>query len=296
MGVENHININSIMENNERIIIMIKIFLTVRNRLAITRKAITALKQHSKLGHQIYVYDNLTNYKVQEHFEYFYKLYRKGAITQVTFNTQGSTFNAFSKAVACNQFGHLHEDDPQKDNCDFLLFLDNDIIVTDGWDQVVRDAWRDVKARKMNNVKAISQFPAGIRHGTDCDKPFAGKKAVTGKLGGSGFWAVRPDFFRDVGFLDLRQFVGHNKRHDQVYWTLMSKASGGKNYIMGLKHLLGVHCGGIAGSVCNVLTRNKKHGKKEDLIKFEKEDENIDAMDFTEFYKHVTEKVGNKNW
>ena len=50
---------------------MIKIFISVRNRLAITKKCIYALKEHSTIKHQIYVYDNETNYRLKEHFDYF---------------------------------------------------------------------------------------------------------------------------------------------------------------------------------------------------------------------------------
>ena len=50
---------------------MIKIFLTVRNRLAITAKCITALHKFSELEHQIYVYDNNTTHMLDEHFNVF---------------------------------------------------------------------------------------------------------------------------------------------------------------------------------------------------------------------------------
>ena len=136
---------------------------TVRNRLAITKKCMIALEKHSKLDPQIYVYENLTDYRTVEHFEYFCKLYMNGIITQVTFNTKRSTFNAFSKASACNQFGRLHEEDPNKNNCDCLVFLDNDIIVTPGWDQKLKQAWDDVKRLKMKNIRVIGQLPGGIK-------------------------------------------------------------------------------------------------------------------------------------
>ena len=54
---------------------MIKIFLTVRNRLAITKKCIQAIHKHSTMPYQLYVYNNQTNYKLDEHFEYFYELF-----------------------------------------------------------------------------------------------------------------------------------------------------------------------------------------------------------------------------
>ena len=56
---------------------MVKIFMSVRNRLGITKKCIEALKKHSKLPHQIYVYDNETNYRLRDHFDYFADLYER---------------------------------------------------------------------------------------------------------------------------------------------------------------------------------------------------------------------------
>jgi len=118
---------------------MIKIFMTVRNRLAITKKAIYALKKHSKLPYQLFVYDNATNYRIKEHFSYFLKLYQKGQIAQITFTTTDSTFNAFSKASTCNFFGQQHEEDPKKYTYDFILMIDNDIIANKGMiDKLVR--------------------------------------------------------------------------------------------------------------------------------------------------------------
>ena len=67
---------------------MIKIFLTVRNRLAMSAKCIAALKKHSTLPHQIYVYDNLSNFKEEEHFMFFCKLYKSRMVSKVVFNTK----------------------------------------------------------------------------------------------------------------------------------------------------------------------------------------------------------------
>ena len=117
---------------------MIKIFISVRNRLAITQKCITAIKRHTKIKHQIYIYDNASNYLLQDHFLYFYNLYKSGQITQVTFTTEQSTFNAFSKASTCNFFGQQHEQDPNKDKYDFLIMIDNDVILAPKWDVKLR--------------------------------------------------------------------------------------------------------------------------------------------------------------
>lgn len=267
---------------------MIKIFLTVRNRLAMTKQCIKALRIHSTLPYQLYVYNNQTNYLIDEHFSYFSKLYKRGLITQVTFNTNVSTFNAFSKAAACNMFALQHEQDPNKDDFMFLVMLDNDVIVTPKWDKKLKIAWSYVRKNKLNHIKVIGQLPGGIKHKSmklEIDK----MNGMVGKLGGSGLWSVRPNFFKDVGLLDLKKLVGHNKKHDQNYWVLLDKASGGQPYILGLREKLGIHCGARVGSVCNRLTSNRGRtdSESEELIKFKQAEKNISSMDFDTFYKSI---------
>jgi len=264
---------------------MYKIMLTVRNRLAITKKCIEALKRHSKIPNQIYIYDNLTNYKLEEHFSYYNKLLSKGYVAQVTFNTATSTFKAFSKASACNNFGAVHEQDPEKDNIMFLVFLDNDIIVSPGWDKTLRAAWKEVNKHKLNNIKVIGQRPGGIRNGQKLPYQIAGNEAIMGKLGGSGLWCVKNNFFRDVGFLDLKELVNRSKGHDQIYWRKLSHAANGERYILGLSTKLGIHCGRITGSVCNALTQNRHKD-----IEFKDQDQKIDNMKFDDFYKYISNK------
>lgn len=265
---------------------MIKIFLTVRNRLAMTKKCIYALKAHSKLKQQIYVYDNNSNYLVKEHFEYFGKIYEKGLISQVCFTTKDSTFNAFSKASTCNFFGQQHLQDPQKDKYSFMVMLDNDIVVTPGWDLKILEAWKYITNNKLNNIKIVGQLPGGIKNRTETHN-IGDIKGRVGILGGSGLWAVRNNFFDDVGFLNLKELVGHDKQHDQRYWTLLSKASKGKPYIMGLNQKLGIHCGSMAGSICNKLTKHKGGTERDKIIRFEHAEQKIDGMSFDEFYESI---------
>ncbi len=278
---------------------MYKVFMTVRNRLATTCKSITALKRHSVIPHQIYIYDNSTNYKLQEHFIYWSMLYEKGLISQVTFTSKESTFNAFSKASTCNFFGSQHEHDPRKDEYDFLLFLDNDIIVTPGFDEVLHKAWKDVNTLKLNNVKIIGQLPGGIKCKTNLDHLVGGAKACLGTLGGSGFWSVRSNFFRDVGYLDLRHLQNLSKRHDIEYWSKMSQQTHGREYTLGLQHKLCIHTGKISGSICNILSRNRfiSDKEKEELIKLEDSEKMIDQMSFDDFYELVSnDKDMIKDW
>jgi hypothetical protein len=266
---------------------VIKIFLTVRNRLAITKKCIEALEKHSELPYQLYVYNNQTNYKVREHWNYFHRLYEEKRVTQVTFNTNESTYNAFSKASSWNQFGLQHEMDPERGKYDFLLCLDNDVLVLKKWDKRLKATWNHIQKNKLKNIKIVGSLPGGI-------KDF--KKIITvvpdklygrlGKLGGSGFWSVRPNYFSDVGFLPIKQLVGQNKRHDINTWALCDRVNGGEEYILGMNPKLAIHAGQFCGSVCNKLTQQNRASEKIKLnsIKFEGSEEKIESQSFNEFY------------
>lgn len=276
---------------------MYKIFLSVRNRLSCSTKFITGLRKHAYLPFHLYVYDNCTSYKINEHFMYWSLLYQKGIVQQVTFNTKESTFNAFSKAAACNQFGFSHEQDPNKDSYDFLLFVDNDIILTPQFDISLRAAWQDVKKHKMDNIKIIAQLPGGIKNKKPVSQKIGGFNACTGQSGGSGLWSVRTNFFREIGFLDLNELINLDKKHDQHYWRKLGLVTKGKDYILGLETKLGIHVGSMAGSICNTLTRNKniKQRNPEELIKFEDAEKTIDSMTFDEFYDKIKDNKSMTN-
>ena len=274
---------------------MYKIMISVRNRLAITTKCIAAITKHSTIPHEIYVYDNCTSYLVNEHFMYWSLLYQKGIIKQLVINTKESTFNAFSKAVAFNQFLMNHEQDPDKDKYDFLLLLDNDIIVFPGFDKVLKDAWTDVKKYNLNNIKIITQLPGGIMSKKELGEKIAGFHAKTGKCGGSGFWALQPNFAREIGCLDILPLVGLNKKHDQNYWTKLEKFSKGKDYILGLDAQLALHMGAISGSICNTLTRNKNKSTEE-LIKFEESEKHINSLSFDQFFESIKKDKEKYRW
>ncbi len=264
---------------------MFKVFMTVRNRLSISKKCVKALYKHSSIPFQLFCYDNLTHFRIKEHFQYFGKLYEKGFATQITFNTPESTFDAFSKIVASNQFGLLHEQDPNKDSYDFLLFLDNDMIVMQNFDKILKQAWKDVRKMGLKQVKVIGQLPGGIKEKETLPQKIAGSTAKLGTLGGSGFWSVRPDFFRDVGFLDIQKSIGQDKKHDQFYWQLLCKT--GKKYILGLETRLCVHASHFSGSICNVLSKNRKNPERLKMIEFAESEEKVDRMSFDEFLIEV---------
>jgi len=121
------------------------------------------------------------------------------------------------------------------------------------------------------NIKIIGQLPGGIIKKKDITQKIGGYLARTGTSGGSGFWTVKNNFFSEVGYLNVKDLVGHNKKHDQNYWKKLATINKGQDYILGLNIKLVVHTGAIAGSICNTLTRNNGQYNKNvpELIKFD---------------------------
>ena len=272
---------------------MIKIAVTVRNRLAITKKCIEAVQRHTKNDYSIYIFDNLTNYRFSDHVDYFQSLFQEGQIDYFSFLNEKSTFNAFSKAVSLNFFGHMCQEDPSSET-DMIVLLDNDIIVREGWDEIVLASWKKIVQFHIDDVFIVTQHPGGVTvFGEIFLNVDSVSRAFIGYQGGSGFWCLRPDFFDKVGFLDLKMLVNLNKKHDQMYWRKLYHINGGRPYIVSLMAPLAFHCGKIAGSVCNSLTRYNNDTSK---IAFREEDNFIESMSFDDFYTYIQNDEELKRW
>ena len=271
---------------------MIKIAITVRNRLGITKKCIEAIKRHTKTPYSIYVFDSLTNYRLKDHVDYFESLFEKKEIDFFSFANKRSTFNAFSKASCLNFFGHMHLDDPS-DSTNMIVLLDNDMIVREDWDLIALEAWREIKRLRLSNIHIVTQYPGGttIISEVNVDVPKV-SRAFLGIRSGSGFWCLKPDFFNKVGFLDLSNLTGLNKKHDQLYWKKLAQINNGQPYVIALMSPMCLHCGKIAGSVCNVLTRQHDPNK----AIFKEQDKKIESMTFDEFYSKIQSDASLTKW
>lgn len=272
---------------------MIKIAITVRNRLGITKKCIESIKRHTKTPYSIYVFDSLTNYRLSDHVNYFESLFEKKEIDFFSFANKKSTFNAFSKASCLNFFGHLHLDDPNKNNTNMIVLLDNDMIVRENWDLIALDAWKEIRRLQLNHVHIVTQYPGGtsIIRKITLNTPSA-SQAFLGIRSGSGFWCLKPDFFEKVGFLNLSNLVGLNKKHDQLYWKKLNQISKGRPYVAALLAPMSFHCGKLAGSICNSLTRTKDPNN----TIFKESDEMIESLTFDEFYSKIKSDVSLTKW
>ncbi|KKK73581.1 hypothetical protein LCGC14_2892410, partial [marine sediment metagenome] len=191
---------------------------------------------------------------------------------------------AFSKVVASNMFADQHKGDPKGGECDYIVCLDNDMIVTPGWDSRVNLIWRAVidKPRVLGNTKIIGQIGIMSKQQTLVDIG-ENERVVIGKKGGSGFWVVLPNFFEEWGRLNIRHFIGKHKGYDGAYWAQIEKTHSGV-YTAGIDgRPLVYHCGDMVGSVCLRL----EEGQVPTSEIAQRADEQLGRMDFAEFYEMV---------
>ena len=270
---------------------MIKICITVRNRLAVTKKCIESIHKHTTQPFQIYVYDNLTSHRFKDHIDYYTKQFRHNIISKFIINSDSSTYNCFSKVCAFNEFGFDHEQDPDKDGIDFLVLLDNDMILTPAWNEKAFAVINGLSNHE--NIHIVTQCPGGVSDRKE-SITVNGIKCDVGVHGGSGFWILKPTFFREIGYLDCNLVKGLNKKHDQNYWRKIEKVTNGKKYALAIHHIMALHTGPVySGSVCNILTKDKMDFKN---IRLEEEDKNIENMDFDTFYNEIKDNERCQNW
>ena len=232
---------------------------TVRNRLQMTKYTLEQLFRSVNFNNwelEIFLYDNLSEFDMEERAQYYGKLLRERWLTQVTFNTKGSTDNAFSKAAANNQFADFHMNSLDKRSIRYLIMMDNDMLCLPGWLEQFDKAWKDVRSdpKLKKEISIVTQHPGGVMG----RKRFSinGTEYTRGTSGGSGLWIVKNDFYDRIGKLNLAKLVGKNKAHDQHYWYRIQRKTGVYNYAVTVFCQKVLHLGGICGSVCNSLHQN----------------------------------------
>jgi hypothetical protein len=75
----------------------------------------------------------------------------------------------------------------------------------------------------------------------------------------------------------------------------LNRAARNQNYTLAIQAKMALHTGGITGSVCNQLTRNKSTDKLE-KIKFKEADLKIDSLSFDDFYNGIKNKNSLYKW
>lgn len=264
----------------------IAVMITVRNRLALTKKCIQTLYKSTRRPIHLFVYDNCTSYKIKEHFDYFSELYETGVLQKYVVNTFESTYNAFSKVVAFNEFGRTILENPIANRYEFLVLLDNDMMmVKDNWDDIIIDMWRGIDSEEelRDMIHIVTQWPNGCTSAQTGEFHIGDEnyKLQLGYTSGSCFWCFRDSFFKKVGFLNPNNVVGQNKKHDQLYWHKMRAINNHKPYILAVEEDLVVTYDNYKDINLSICDPSQFDPQKE--ITFKEVDDTIDKMPYDSF-------------
>lgn len=264
----------------------IAVFMTVRNRLSLSEKCIEALYKNTSSDIHLFVFDNCTTHNIDGHFTYFSYLYKQGKLQKYVVNTLISTFNAFSKAMSFNEFGVYIESLPDKSIYDFLLCLDNDMILVEkDWDLIIKEAM-EATSKKIPTLEIWAQYPGGCS-GHDYTIPIKGQD-TTIRLGinsGSGFWCIKPDFFSRVGLIEPELLVGINKRHDIELWSKLNELHKGKPYVCAIKIPMALHFSYFNGKDLSICKPTRNDPSKE-IIHHDVE-KLVNSMSYEEFIEFI---------
>ena len=116
--------------------------LTSRDRQILTQKAIESLHTYSTIFDEIdiYVFDNLS-VATPERFSIFSRLLKDKKIKFYSYDTKDTLSHCFGKSVIFERWLHMLDIDLKIKNSQkikedrYFLLMDNDMIVSENWDQ-----------------------------------------------------------------------------------------------------------------------------------------------------------------
>jgi len=275
---------------------IIRVMISTRERLEYTIKCIQALERFTKNDLEIFLFDDRSKENLAERFQYYKYLVENNKIAHLEILPSDSkiSFNTFGKAVSWNIFGYISSFMFPEQYFDWILLIDNDIIVRkEGWDTKLIETWRRINQYKeLKTIQVVTQAPGGIM-GEKLEFDLEdGYKIRVGSAGGSGFWFLKKDYFKNMGLLPLKFLIGKSKGHDQLSWQLHQLRTNSRRYVAGLWDKLALHIGHNR-SICNYLTwgREKKTAPgdkiRADRIKeaIEKEENKLKQISLDEVIK-----------
>jgi len=193
------------------------VFLTVHNRFNCTKECVEAIHNTSGNNVKIFLFENHSDVDKPKLLKAYFDWVNTGVISSLLINTKSSIGSTkWSKSLAFHQMMKMVELLPSKDKPDYLLMLDNDKIVKDGWLESCL-AIIESKEAKQNNINVVSCWHhMGL--GFKVHKIIKIKSLdvdILGKLGGA-FWFARYDYWIKLGLPPL-DFHDDSYFWDKVY-------------------------------------------------------------------------------
>ena len=270
---------------------ILNVCLVSRDRTILTTKCIESIHQNSKNFNKIniYLFDNLS-INIKERSNKFFDLLEKEKIVFYSYDTKISSSDCFPKAIAFRRFIEMMKLDAEiknlkkgidkKETTDiYYCLIDNDMILTEKWDEYFLSSIKFVKEHKTykNSINYIVKHPGGVLS-RNVKETINIQNIVnikdTSKIslnfsfygGSSGFWfmdyeMLLKNFWPSEYFDRVR---GRYKRHDSTTWIKLKEKTK-ECFVVSVtpsrENPLVMHMGGIFGSMCIPLDFNNGKGE-----------------------------------
>lgn len=213
----------------------VKLFVSVRDRLNITKQTINDLHNGGEPV-DIFVFDDRSSTERKELFKYYEESIANGKINMVVANTDSTTGNyPWGKSVMIAQFAKLMQlyNTPVENG--IYGIIDNDQRLSPGWLVTMRQLLEKAEKRWPDRVAVVSPRTEAV-HPTVATTVIDNKKVELKYCVGACSWLFRPNFFKKYGLPDLNwkkdSHEGHAGAEDWYYSEIFEKLD---HYIVSLK-------------------------------------------------------------
>jgi len=174
------------------------VFLTVRDRSKSTFRCLQSLFETARGRVDVFVFDNASAPELSALWATYKIFIDFGLIKSLVVNRPGSMPGAekFSKPWAFRQMMLMMSMFPP-DQAEYMLQIDNDVYVEDGWLDACIEVLESGPAQ-ASKIKVVSAWNGPPRYDTIKTIPAAGRQIEVRDAVGGAFWFARVDHWRSM--------------------------------------------------------------------------------------------------
>ena len=185
-----------------------KICLTIRNRLAYTKKTIQSLRENTpREEYELYIFGNMSDRELEEQWTYLRRLYQRKHVDGIVINTETSTMGRWSKSWAINQCIRLCElQDNASRHWEWLVIIDNDMVIRKPWLDTAKKVYMEAKSKYPSVMVCSPWDDPNPEHPVVAKENYAGVPVKIKRGNGAGCWLVHREFLTKIGLAKIDGF------------------------------------------------------------------------------------------
>lgn len=198
------------------------VFMTVRNRAYVTRQTLEDLRRNSGRAFDLHLYDDRSEEDLPGLWEIYGNLVESGQVSNLVMTRRIPSGVPWGKSYALRQFLASTEATIPAENRKFVVILDNDVELREGWLDACVDVLLDGETIARNLTVATPWVdPHYTRLGTAC---IGGRVVHVQREHGAACWVTKWGFFKRHGFPDVHHRVGPG--HEEAFYVSAMQRAG----------------------------------------------------------------------